>query len=688
MDASPEPEPKSVLRTTARAGGKAARWRLPRWPVLVGMVGVGAAVTTGTLVKRRADARQGAEIQAIRMEVNASKSELAVYRSRMVSLQAEAEQMRAAAESSRVEPAKSWTRARARCFDAFVERVNRRADEAAFDEQSKAIEAACARGDVPAARGGLLQLTAVSFPSTAKFAALKAEAYLQPLAEFSRQTPDYYRAFQQHEPEAAREDFAALRKELAGAEIEATTPQLMLKMELFSTVAPKDDPLLEDIAALASAADFFENPDPATLAAWRRAQRAIRIAEWPTAAAEMQSILRTTVRTRQPFRAAYGRAILQNKPDDPDAAYPYLEEAAGAGDAAARAWVVQQDLAQGRTAQALRWLEVGALAGDKDNTAKLLELYARPRTAVPRDPTRETGVLLRLVAAPDAPPLVSMLLARHYEEGGGLPTSPTKAFACYREAAEKKHVPAFAEVARRYLQGDGTAVDLDQARDWACRAFAAGEQEAALPLLIELMATAPERTAPAVQQMFEQEQVAGAAGFDDTRIGGPSMAQLQLQLARFFDQSGNYAQAAKFYEKSGSRDAAVVKRRGELTTVRPCETCGGLGKVKQSPPCPTCEGKGTVLCPLCDGRGYSFAPGSPPCSTCGGSGQVRQDGRVFACSTCGGTGKAKSSVIKQPCPNCAQGRAACRECGGTGRRTVLKECPDCHGAGARALADK
>lgn len=659
---------------------------LPRWPVLIGVIGLGAVVTTGTLVKRRADARQQVEIQAIRAEVKSLRADLEQYRERFGSLRWNAGKIRAGADGSAAEAVKSWARERSRHFDALVARIDRSADEAAFARSSGEIEAACARGDVAGARDRLLSLPQVNFPSAAKFRELQSEYYLKPLAEISRQNPAYYRAFLQQEPDAARDDIARLKQELADAAMDAVTPQSIMKLELYSAVAPKDDPLVEDFASLVSAADYFDNPDAATLASWRRTQRAVRAEDWPTATAEMQSILRSTVRTRQPYRAAYGRAILRNKPDDTAAAYPFMEEAAGAGDAMARAWVVQEDLAQGRTAQALRWLEVAATAGEKTSVPKLLELYALPRATLPRDDSREAGVLQRIVVAPDAPPLASMLLARLYEEGSGVPASPAKAFECYKRAAEKKHVPAWPEVARRYLRGDGAAQDFDQARDWACRAFAAGEKENALPILLELMNAAPERTAPSVQAMFDEEQVAAVAGFEDTRIGGPSMAQLQVQLARYFDQKGNYGQAAKFYERSGNRDPAVVRRRVELTTVRPCEACAGAGKVKHSVPCPTCDGKGTVLCPACDGRGYSFAPGSPPCSTCAGSGKVNQDGRIFACSTCGGTGKGKSSVIKQTCTHCAQGRTACRECTG-GRIVTMKECPDCHGSGAHALAD-
>lgn len=659
---------------------------LPRWPVLIGVIGLGAVVTTGVAVKRGADARQYAELQAIRTEMSGLRAGLSQYQERMGSLRWNAHKFRAGADATMAEPAKSWARERARHFDALVARIDRTAEEAAFAKLSSELEAACARGDVATARERLLQLPEVRFPSVAKFRELQAELYLKPLAATSRQNPSYYRAFQQQEPEAAKEDIAALRQEIAAADLGAVTPQSMLKLELLSEVASPGDPLLDDFAALTSAADFFDNPDAATLAGWRRARRAIRAQDWQTATAEMQSILRSTVRTRQPFRAAYGHALIKNRPDEAGTAYPFMEEAATAGDAAARKWLVEEDLAKGRSAQALRRLEAAVMAGDAADVPKLLELYAKRREEVPRDLARQAGVLQRITVAPDAPPLASMLLARLYEEGGGVAASPENAFGCYQRAAEQRHVPAWPEMARRYLRGEGVPQDLDQARDWACRAFSAGEQARALPILIELMQTAPERAASAVQLLFDNEQVAAPAGFEDTRLIGASMAELQTQLARYLDQKGRYGQAARFYERSGSRDPGVVKRRAELTTVRPCETCSGAGKVKTTAPCPTCGGKGTVQCPVCDGRGFSYMPGSPPCSTCAGSGQIQQEGRQFVCSACGGTGKGKSSVVKQPCPSCTQGRTACRECTG-GRIVSLKECPDCHGHGSRALAE-
>lgn len=669
------------------AGKPARRWTLPRLPVLIGVAGLGAVVATGVVVKRHSAAQQTVEIQAIRAEVSAVRADLEQYQLRMRSLRWNAEKIRAAGtDGATADTERGWARERARHFDALVARIDRTADEAAFEKLGREIDAACARGDLAAARERLLQLPEVRFPSPARFRELQDEFYLKPLAAASRQNPSYYRAFQQHEPEAAKADMAVLRQEIESAD-DTVTPQSMLKMELFSAVAPAGDPLAAEFAAITSAADYFDNPDAATLAKWRRIQRATRLKDWQLVTAEMQSILRTTVRTRQPFRAAYARSLIKNKPDEPGEAYPFMEEAAAAGDAAARRWVIEEDLAKGRNAQALRWLEAAVMAGETEGVTKLLALYAMSREAVPRDLAREAGVLQRILVAPDAPPLASMLLARLYEEGGGVAASPENAFACYRRAAEKQHVPAWAEVARRYLQGDGVPQDLDQARDWACRAFSAGDQAGAIPVLLELMRSAPDRAANAVLELFEHEQVAAPAGFQDTRLRGSSMAELQMLVARYLDQKGRFGQAAQLYAKSGSHDPGAMKRHAELTAVRPCETCSGAGKIRTTAPCPTCGGKGTVLCPVCDGRGFSFVPGSPPCSTCSGSGQIQQDGRNFACPTCGGTGKGKSSVIKQPCPSCSQGRTACRECTG-GRIVSMKECPDCRGHGSRALADQ
>jgi hypothetical protein len=335
----------------------------------------------------------------------------------------------------------------------------------------------------------------------------------------------------------------------------------------------------------------------------------------------------------------------------------------------------------------LPWLETSVAEGDLEAEQPLLKVYAADRSSVPRDLTREVGLLQKITVAPDAPPLASTLLARLYEKGEGTAPSDEKAFRCFLRAAEQGHVPAWPEVAGRLLKGAGTTVDLDGARDWAARAYAAGEREQSVPILLELMQQSPERTAPAIQELFEHEQIAAPAGYREMRSYGPSVARMRMQVAKYLDQKGSYGAAAQLYAQSANGDAEAAHRHAELTLVHACEACGGAGKIQSSVTCPTCGGKGNIGCSACDGRGYNLLPGAPPCSTCGGSGSMVQDGRSVTCSTCTGTGKGKGSVTKQPCAQCAHGRAVCRECEG-GRIKISKECPECHGVGARALADK
>lgn len=663
----------------------ASKWMLPRLPVLIGVIGLGAVVTTGTLFKRRADVRVAAAVADVRAELLIRRTAIDEYGGRIKNLRWNADKIRSAVESATPESQKAWARERARRFDELVARIDRRSEEATFDRVGAEIDALCAQGDVAAARARLPQLPSIKFPEPAEFMRLQQDSYFKPLAEFSRQNPAYYRAFQQAEPDAASADVAALRAELTASGLEEITPQLMLKLELLSAVAPPGDPLVADWNAVASASDYFEHPDAATLALWRGAQRAIRKEDWPTAVARMQSILRTTVRTRQPYRSAYAWALLKNRPDQTAEAYPYLEEAAAAGDRKARDWIIQQDCAEGRQSEALAWLESAVGDGEAAAIPRLLELYAMK--AVRRDLTREVGVLNRIISAPDAPPLATLLLARLYEEGGGVPKSAPRAFELYRSAAERGLPAAWADLARCFAHGVGTGADLEQACQWACRAYLSGEHVESVALLNELMQRDPEQTAGAVQEMFAQEQVSAPAGFLDVRTHGAGVAQLRLQVARHLDQKGDYGQAARLYAQSGTRDAAVGRRYAELTLAHPCETCGGSGKIKSSAACPTCGGKGTVLCHVCDGRGYRLVPGTPPCTTCGGSGAIVQNGRAISCSACGGTGKGQGSVIRQDCTACVQGREVCHDCVG-GRISLTKECPDCHGTGARALADR
>jgi TPR repeat protein len=669
------------------AGGAVSRgWRIPRLPLLIGVIGLGAMVTTGTWMKRRADARDVAEAQAIRTEVADLRADVTTFRQRIDSLRWNAARYRADAQAANAEPAKSWLNERAWRYDALLEEIDRGPDEARFAKVAAEIEALCRTGHIVDARQRMRLLPAIKFPPAAEFSARWSKDYARPLAQFSRQNPGYYRLLKENEPEIAEADVEVLKRELAAAGVENVTPQTILGFELLAAAVPPDDPLLADWTTLTTADDFFENPDAATLAGWRRAQQAVRAEDWATAVAQMQSILLTKVRTRQPFRAAYGRALLRNRPDDTAAAYPFLQEAALAGDREARVWISREDSAQGRFASALRWLEARIGDGESDATGPLLAIYAMDETTAPRDLAAEFGVLQKIVTAPDAPPLAWLLLGRLYEDGTAGEQSSPKALACYRRAAELQSEPAWLEVARCCLRGVGTPIDLDASRAWAGKAFAAGEWEKSVPMLTELMRRAPERTAPALQELFEHEQTAAPAGFSDGRTTAGGVAQLQMRLARYLDQKGMFGAAAKFYARSGSRDPGVLHRYAELTASHPCETCHGHGEIRLFKPCATCGGRGTVLCNLCDGRGYTLVPGAPPCAVCGGTGGMVQDGRAVVCAACSGTGKGKSSVTKRDCTHCAHGRVPCSDCE-NGQITVTKECPACHGRGSRSLAD-
>jgi TPR repeat protein len=660
---------------------------LPKIPLLIGVVGLGAVATTGTWFKRQTDARHRGEVAAIQAEIADLKRQAVQYHERFANLRWNAAKLREAAEATSAEPEKSWARERANIFERFVQQLDRAETEERFLKAVNGVETLCAEGNISDARDQFRVLQPPQFPSPLTFRALQTETYLRPLADFSRQNPAYFRALKTNEPTAAAEEIAKLRAQLASADLETVTPQALVQFELLSAVLPAEDPLIADWSAVANAADYFDAPDAATLHRWRAAKKAMRLHDWQSAAAEMQAITVSTTRTRQAFRAAYGKALLRNRPDQPGEAYPFLVEAAASGDAEARAWVARQDMNRGRPKSALRWLEDAVNEGDTSVVPDLLTLYAMPDEERARDFSREAGFLRRITVGPDAPALASLLLGRLYEEGKGMQADAPKALACYVRAASKKSGAAAIEAARCYRDGIGGAADLDEARDWAVRAFGLGETEHAAVLLIELLQRTPERTALAVQEMFEHEQVAAPAGFNEQRLTGPSVARLRLQIARFFDQRGLFGTAAKFYAGADSHDASAGIRHAELTAAHPCPTCGATGKVQTAVPCPTCDGKGTVTCSACDGRGYNLVPGSPPCTTCGGTGATMQEGHRVSCGVCGGSGKGKGSVIKQPCASCSAGRAVCHDCTG-GRILVTKECPDCHGVGSRALADK
>ena len=110
-DPAKTPVPKSAPATGARM---ASKWSLPRLPLLVSVIGLGAVVTTGTLFKRRADARLDAGIVAVRTEMGARRAELDQYDGRFKNLRWNAEKIRQAVESATPESHKAWARERAR----------------------------------------------------------------------------------------------------------------------------------------------------------------------------------------------------------------------------------------------------------------------------------------------------------------------------------------------------------------------------------------------------------------------------------------------------------------------------------------------------------------------------------------------------------------------------------------------
>lgn len=625
------------------------------------------------------------EVAAIRRQLAARGDAIAFYHQRFSAVRLNAAQIHAWADAQTADPLRTWARERARRFDALVAKLNREWEVNAFAVSSAQIDEMCNHGDIAAAKAKLADLPIVTFPGPDEFRALRQQVYEEPLAEFSRQNPDYYRAFRQQEPEASLRDEVQLRAEIARAG-DAVTPQSIVQVDLLAAVAAPDDPVVAEWKSMTSAIDYFENPDSATLAHWRKAQHATRTHDWATAASEMQAIVESKVRTRQSFRAAYGVVLLHSRPDQPEVAYPFLAEAAVAGDRQARAWVAQQDYDAKRYGQAKRWAEAAVADGDMGSVPLLLALYDKHAAEIPRDPAREASLLERISDRKDAPAEASLVLGHMYERGDPPGSTPTKAFACYARAAAKGSPAGSAEVARCALRGIGTPENLDLACDAACQAFSAGARAEATPLLVELMQRAPERTAGAVERLFGVENVTGALPYAERKIvDGPGVTQLKGLLAAYYDRIGRYGVAAKLY--AGSKDAAAVRRRGELTAVHVCETCGGRGKIQVSVPCPTCGGTGKQICSFCGGTGYIYVPGTPPCPTCGGSGRLIQDGKVVVCSTCGGTGKGKGSVIRQDCSHCDHGYIRCTECV-NGVIKVMKECPDCHGRGSWSLAER
>lgn len=677
----PTDRPASA-RTVAAARRTVFGFGVREIGIAIVALGVLAAAGVWTRNRVRSDDHSVHELKA---ELAVREDAAGYYREKFAGLAALAEQYRAAAEGQRDETARNWARERSRRFDLLLARFDHEKEARLAQAAAKEVARLLAQGSIDAARARLQQIPPVTFPSVAEFERLRAELYEAPLAEFSRQNPALYRAFRQFEPAVARRDELALRSEIAAANTENVTPQTMLKVELLTSVAAPDDPVVAEWSAMTSAIDYFEDPDGPTLAHWRRAQQALRANDSDGAAREMQAIIISKVRTRQPFRAAYGRALLRSRPDNVDEAYPYLAEAASAGDKQARAWVANEDFRQGRFAKAKAWLEAALNEGDRAAVPLLLDLHEKHADALPSDPEHDIGVLRRVTDQPEAPAEAWLLLGRLYERAD-VPGSAPKAYACFVTAASKGSSVGSAEVARCALRAIGTPENLEQARDAACKAFAAGERDRSVDILNELMRRAPERTAGAVQRMFEHEQSSGPAGYMETRIvDGPGVTQLKGALARYLDRIGMYGAAARLY--ASSPDAASAQRRAELTLAHPCQTCGGKGKVLVSAPCPTCDGKGRQVCSFCGGNGFTWVPGSPPCTVCGGAGTVIQDRKPVACSTCGGTGKGKGSVVKQDCTHCEHGYIRCAACD-NGVIKVPTECPDCHGRGSWSLVDR
>ena len=388
MESETEPPETPATPTTAKPSGG---WRkaLPHVPVLIGVIGLGAAITTGVTTKRSDEARVGAEVQAIRAELRLLQSGVGEFRAKIEEFRWHAAKVRAQAIATTAEPEGSWRREQARLFEALVREVEARVDEGTFLNGCAEVEALCGKQLVAAARERLRRVPELRFPSGEAFQTLREAVYARPLTQFSRQNPAYYRLLKENEPEIAAKDFASLRAALEKLGVTAVTPQAMLGFDLFTAVAPADDPLLADWETLTTAADFFEAPDEQTIARWRWAQAAVRKEDWATAVAEMQAIDRTKVRTRQAFRAAYGRAILKNTPDAVAEAYPFFQEAARAGDREARIWVAEQDFAAERYASALSWLEARVEDGEREAVEPLLKIYAMSRADVPRDGMKE-----------------------------------------------------------------------------------------------------------------------------------------------------------------------------------------------------------------------------------------------------------------------------------------------------------
>lgn len=671
------PVPAAVRRTVLGFGLR----ELGVTAIAVALLVLGGAVWRSTVDRNQAEAEKQVRGQLALLEDAA-----VYYRERFSTLQATAAQLRQWADAQSNEPLRTWARERARRFEALVGSLNREPDVKAWTDARPRIEALLARGELDEAVRRLQGVPLVTFPGPSELARQREALFERPLAEFSRQNPGFYRALRQHEPELATRDEAALRAELRSAVGEALTPQRMLQLELLEAVAAPDDPLVAGLRAPTDALDYFENPDAATTAAWATAQSAQQRGDWNAAVRAMQHILASAVATRQPFRAAFGRALLRSRPDQPEQAYPYLAEAAASGDQDARRWVAREDLRQNRLSRAQRWLEAAVAEGDRSAREDLVRLYQAQPDRTSEEATRQAAVLEGMTANSDAPADAWHLLGRLYERHDAPGSSARKAFHCYRRAAERGSAAANLDVARCAWEGIGTERNPEIAREAVCRAWSGGEREPAAAMMMAMLQAAPEFFAPVLLRTLEANGGLARAGYSEQRtVDGPGVAALTAELARQLDRNGDFAGAARLYAVSG--DAAAARRHAELVASHACERCGGKGTIQATASCPTCAGKGSQTCSFCGGTGSIFKPGSPPCTSCGGSGNLVQDRRVVACASCGGSGKGKGSVVKEDCVPCEGGQVRCTACE-SGRIKVPRECPDCEGQGTWSMVGR
>jgi hypothetical protein len=268
----PTDRPASA-RTAAAARRTVFGFGVREIGVAVVALGVLAAAGLWTKTRVRSDDRPLRELKA---ELAVREDAASYYREKFAGLAALVEQYRSASEGLRDETIRNWSRERSRRFDLLLARFDHEKEARLAEAMAKEVARLLAQGSMDAARARLREIPSVTFPSVSEFERLRAELYETPLAEFSRQNPALYRAFRQFEPVAARRDELALRSEIAAANTENVTPQTMLKVELLTSVAAPDDPVVAEWSAMTSAIDYFEDPDGPTLAHRRRAQQALR----------------------------------------------------------------------------------------------------------------------------------------------------------------------------------------------------------------------------------------------------------------------------------------------------------------------------------------------------------------------------------------------------------------------------